>query len=174
MPKRRRWKPGWDDVVPLAVLATPMIGWTLLAGAHGVLELLVVLAALGSGFSLKHLVPVGLEDIALLPVILALLVEVSTLTLTVVSLVLAAAIGVGLLLWAGTDPDSGVKVSQQLEPAVIPSLSVAVALAVSFFLPGGTGGQVGLAALVLVAVLGLSAWLYLQRAAETTTDQATP
>jgi hypothetical protein len=172
--KGSHWKLGWDDIVPLIVVATPMVGWALLAGSHGIAELVVVGVALGIGLALKHLVPEDFEDLALLPVVVALLVEVSTRPLTVASLVLAAVAGVGLLLWAGAEPDSGVRPVQQLEPALIPALAVAVAVAVTFFLPGGTGGQVGLAALVLVVVLALSAWLYLQSAVETRADRSTP
>ena len=173
MTSRPHWTPGSDDFVSFIVMATPMLAWILLAGSRGVAELLVVLAGVGGGFLLKHLVRVGMEEIALLPAAVALLIEACTIPLTVDGVVLAAAAGIGLLVWAGSEPASGSPWRQQLEPALVPALGVAVALAVMFFLPSGTGGQVGLAALVLVGALALSAWLYLQSAAEIEVSQPT-
>ncbi|MFZ0831456.1 MAG: hypothetical protein WCB18_02770 [Thermoplasmata archaeon] len=174
MARARRWRRGWSDIGPLALIAAPMLLWTFLGNLRGGAELVVVVGAVGVALSLKHLLPIAFEELALLPIVVALLVEVSTLPLNVVTLILAAASGVGLLLWAGADPDSDVTLAQQLEPALVPALAVAVAVAVTFFLPGGTGGQVGLAALVLVVVLALSAWLYVQSAAEVGVDRPTP
>ncbi|MGA7861094.1 MAG: hypothetical protein WCB19_04485 [Thermoplasmata archaeon] len=164
----RRWKKGWDDIVPLMVLATPMILRTFLPGARTFAEVILVVAAVAVGLVLRHLLPTSFEDLALVPPALILLVELSTVPLTVDSLLLAAMAGVGLLLWAGAEPTSGVTLGQRLEPAVVPTLAVGVAVVVMLFLPGGSGGQVGFAALVLVAVLALSAWLYVRSAAEVT------
>jgi hypothetical protein len=161
-----RWKPGWDDLVPLGVVAVPMVVWALLAGPRTSADVALVVVAIGVGLAMKHLLPSSIEDLALVPPIIALLVELSNLALSVDSLVLAAVAGVGLLVWAGAEPKSGLTWRQQFEPATIPALAVGVAVAVMLFLPTGTGGQVGLAALVLVAVLGLAAWLYLRSAAE--------
>ena len=166
MATHRRWRPGWDDLVPLGVLAAPMMAWALLAGARAPADVALVAVAVAVALALKHLLPSGQDDLALGPPVVALLVELSTLSLTVGSLILAAVAGVGLLLWAGTEPETGLTVRQQLEPATIPALAVGVAVAVTLFLPKGTGGQVGLAALVLVAVLGGAAWVYLRSAAE--------
>jgi hypothetical protein len=105
--------------------------------------------------------------------VLILLIEFSTVRLTVDGIFLAALAGVGLLVWAGAEATSGVSLVQLLEPAIIPALAVGVAVAVMLFLPRGSGGQVGIAALILVAVLGLSAWLYLRSAAEVTDAQST-
>ena len=168
-----RWTRGYQDLVPLAVLAAPMVVWSLLAGAHGLSSLTVVVVALGLGLVLKHLSPPGWEDLALAPPLVALLVELSSLPLTVDGLLLAAGAGLALLVWAGSGPTTGVTLGQQFEPALVPALAVAVAVAVLFFLPGGTGGQVGLAALVLVGVLGLSAWLYLRSASEVVASRPT-
>ena len=168
-----RWRRGTDDLVPLVVMAVPMLWWSLSGGPGHVGEVIVVFAAVGLAVVLKRVAPTPWEDLALAPPVVALLVEVSSLSLTAASLLFAAVAGVGLLLWAGTSPTSGVTVGQQLEPALVPALAVAVAAAVLFFLPGGTGGQVGLAALVLVGVLGLSAWLYLRSAAEAVAAQST-
>jgi len=167
------WRKGWDDIVPLMVLATPMILWALLAGARTFAEVILVVAAVAVGLVLKHLLSTNFEDLAFVPLVLVLLVELSTVRLTVDGLLLAAVAGVGLLLWAGAEPTSGVTLGQQLEPAVVPTLAVGVAVVVMLFLPGGSGGQVGFAALVLVGVLALSAWLYLRSAAEVTDAQPT-
>ncbi|MGC2290166.1 MAG: hypothetical protein WA688_09985 [Thermoplasmata archaeon] len=169
-----RWKPGWGEVGPLLVWATPMFLWAVLAGTRTSTEVILVAVAVGVGLGLKHLLPANLEDLALLPPIVALLVELSTVPLTVDSVLLAAVAGVGLLLWAGAAPASGVTLVQQFEPAMVPALAVGVAVVVLFFLPGGSGGQVGLAALLLVAALGLSAWLYLRSASEVAAPQPSP
>jgi hypothetical protein len=87
---------------------------------------------------------------------------------------LAPVIGIGMLLWVGVEPASGVTRVHALEPAVVPALAAGLAVVVFLFLPGGSGGQVGLAALALVAVLGLSAWLYLRSAAETSIPSRHP
>jgi hypothetical protein len=173
MAARRRWREGWDDLVPLGIWALPLLGWAFLAGSRIPVELILVVAAIGVGFALKHLLTSSLEDLALLAPVLVLLVEFSTVRLTVDGILLAAVSGVGLLVWAGADPTSGVTLVQLLEPAVIPALAVGVAVVVMLFLPRGSGGQVGIAALILVAVLGLSAWLYLRSAAEVTDVQST-
>lgn len=161
-----RWRKGWDDVVPLLLLAAPMLGWSLLATTRASGELVVVIVGLLLGLALRHLLPAPLENLALIPPVAALLVELATLAPTAEGLLLAAGAGVGLLLWAGTEPTSGLSLRRRLEPAVVPALAVGVALGVMFFLPQGSGGQVGLAALALVAVVGLAGWLYLQSAGE--------
>jgi hypothetical protein len=167
------WRKGWDDLVPLGVWATPMVVWALLAGSRTVAEVLLVAVAMALGFALKRLLPTGLEDLALVPPVLVLLVELSTIVLTVDGLLLAALTGVGLLVWAGAEPASGVTLGQQFEPALVPALAVGVAIVVMQFLPGISSGQVGEAALVLVVVLGLSAWLYLRSATEVLEAQPT-
>ena len=170
-----RWRSGRDDLGPFVVLAVPMLLWAILAGPRGFAVLVGVVVSLGLALATKHLLPPGgTEDLSLAPPVVALLVELTILPLTVGALLLAAAAGVGLLLWVGTDPASGVPWGATVEPALVPALAVAVAVAVMLFLPGGTGGQVGIAALVLVGVLGLSAWLYLQSAAEVNLRRATP
>lgn len=174
MAKLARWRSGWDDLVPLAVLAAPMVLLGLLAGRGATIELLVVVIAVGSGLAVKHLVPLRLEDLSVMPPLLALLVELTTVPLTVESLVLAAVTGVGLLLWTGAEPMMHVALAPRLEPALVPALATGVAVAVMLFLPGGSAGQVGVAALVLVAVLGLAAWLYLRSAAEASLTESTP
>jgi hypothetical protein len=171
---RPRWRSGWDDLVPLAILAAPMLAWAFLGGADRAAELTLVVAAVAVATVLKHILREGLADLALVPPVIALLFELYPLGLTVERLFLAAAAGIGLLLWAGAEPMSGIPVGRQLEPAVVPALAVGVAVAVMLFLPNGSGGQVGLAALVLVAVLGLSAWLYVRSAIEAATPQPTP
>jgi hypothetical protein len=173
MMARRQWREGWDDLVPLSIWALPMLGWALLAGPRAPVELFLVIVAIGIGFALKHLLPSNWEDLALVAPVLILLIEFSTVRLTVDGIFLAALAGVGLLVWAGAEATSGVSLVQLLEPAIIPALAVGVAVAVMLFLPRGSGGQVGIAALILVAVLGLSAWLYLRSAAEVTDAQST-
>jgi hypothetical protein len=166
MPGEFRWKPGWDDIVPFVALAAPMLLETFLAGSRTRDELILVTGALVIGFALKRWLPATLEPLVLIAPVIALLVEIAALRLTVVGLLLAAAAGAGLLLWAGAEPTSGVSLTQYLEPALVPALAVSLAVVVMLFLPAVSGGQVGLAVLVLVAVLGLSAWLYLRSAAE--------
>jgi hypothetical protein len=173
MTTRIAWREGWDDLIPLGIWALPMFAFALLAGSRTAPELILVVAAIGIGLALKHVLPSNGEDLAFLPPVVALLVELSTTHLTVDGILLAAAAGVGLLVWAGAEPNSGVTSVQLLEPAVIPALAVGVAIAVMLFLPRGSGGQVGVAAFVLVAVLGLSAWLYLRSAVEVTESQPT-
>jgi hypothetical protein len=168
-----RWRKGWDDAVPLAVLAIPMALGAFLAGPRTSYELVLVVAAVVAGLLLKHLLPEPIEDLSIVPAVIALLVELSTVPLSVELLLLAAASGVGLLLWAGTAPTTDVALSQRLEPALVPALAVGLALVVMFFLPVGTGAQVGLAALALVAVLGLVAWLYLRSADEASVPEPT-
>jgi hypothetical protein len=162
-----RWRKGWDDVVPLAVWASPMLVQGFLPGARTSSVVLLVVAAAAVGLGLKHLLPAPYEDVAVIPPAVALLVEISTIAVSVEGLLLSAVAGVGLLVWIGAEPTSGVSVRRLLEPAVVPALAVGVALAVMLFLPVGTGAQVGLAALALVAVLGLVAWLYLRSVDET-------
>jgi hypothetical protein len=169
-----RWRSGWDDLVPLGILAAPMLVWALQAGPGTLGETILVVSAVVLALAMKHLLSPTLEDFALLPPVIALLVELTSLTVTVDRLFLAAVAGIGLLLWAGAEPKSGIAIGRQLEPAVVPALAVGVAVAVMLFLPGGSGGQVGLAALVLVAVLGLSAWVYVRSAAEVAAPQPTP
>jgi hypothetical protein len=164
---------GWNDIVPLAILAVPMLLGALGAGPRAMAEVVLVVVTIGVGWSFKHLLPRAFEDLAIVPPAAVLLVELSTVPLSVGVLFLAAVAGVGLLLWAGAEPGSGVSLAGQLEPAVIPGLAVGVALAVMLFLPSGTGGQVGIAALVLAGVLGLVAWLYLRSAMETAGPQST-
>ncbi|MCI4347623.1 MAG: hypothetical protein L3J97_03265 [Thermoplasmata archaeon] len=161
-----RWESGRDDLVPFLVLSLPMVVWALVAAGRSPADLAIVVGALGLGLALKRLLPSPLQELAVVPPVLALLVEVSAFALTIDGLLLASLAGVGLLLWAGSEPRTGVTLSQQLEPALVPALAVGIAVAVLFFLPGGSGGQVGLAALVLVGVLTLSAWLYLRSAEE--------
>jgi hypothetical protein len=168
MTRGPRWRRGTNDVLPLGIFATPALIWALFAGSRAFLELALVVAAVATGLALKHLLPTEFDDVAILPPTLALLLELGTIPLTVIGIFLAATAGVGLLLWAGAEPDSGLSVRQQLEPSIVPALGAGVAGAVLFFLPRGSGGQVGVAALILVVVLGLSAWLYLRSAAEVT------
>jgi hypothetical protein len=169
-----RWRPGWDDLVPLAVLAAPMVLLALLVGPRFAVDFLVVVLAVGSGVAVKHLAPPNLVDLSALPLFLALLLELTTVPLTVQSLVLAAMAGVGLLLWTGAEPTMHVALGPRLEPALVPALATGVAVAVMLFLPGGSTGQVGVAALVLVAVLGLAAWLYLRSTLEAAATESTP
>ncbi|MCI4352237.1 MAG: hypothetical protein L3K14_02475 [Thermoplasmata archaeon] len=166
MPTGFRWAAGRDDLVPFLVMAVPMVVWALVAADRSPAELALVVAAVGLGLTLKRLLPLPLEDLAVVPPVVTLLVEASAFALTIDGLLLASLAGVGLLLWVGSEPRAGVTLSQQLEPALVPALAVGVAVAVLFFLPGDSGGQVGLAALVLVGVLALSAWLYLRSADE--------
>ena len=161
-----RWRRGWDDLLPLGVLATPLLLAALLAGARVIGLLVLAIAALAVGLLLKHLLPDTLQDVAVVPPVIALLGELSVVPLSEGTLFLAGTAGVGLLLWTGTGPVSGVPWVHRLEPVVVPALAVGLALAVMLFLPIGSGGQVGLAALVLVVVLGWAAWLYLRSGAE--------
>lgn len=166
MPARVRWVRGWDDVVPLAFLATPMLLWAISAGPGGASLLIAAVASLASALVLKHLTPPSLRDLSLAPPAIGLLLELAFLPLTVYALLGAAAAGVGLLLWAGAEPVSRLRLRTWLEPAVVPALATGLAVGVTLFLPRGTGGQVGIAALILVAVLGLTPWIYLRTASE--------
>lgn len=168
-----RWRTGWDDLVPLGVLAASMLLTASLAGARYSALVVLVIAAVAGGLLLKHFLPETLEDVAVVPPVVVLLVELSIVTLSVEGLFLAAVAGVGLLLWTGTEPSSGIPWAQRLEPAIVPALAVGVALVVMLFLPVGSGGQVGLAALVLVAVLGWAAWLYLRSGVEAAVSSPT-
>jgi hypothetical protein len=168
-----RWRKGWDDLVPLAVWTAPLLVEAFLPGARGSSAVVLVVAAVAVGLGLKHLLPAPYEDLTVLPPALALLIELSTVTVSLESLLLSAVAGVGLLLWLGAEPTSGVSLRRLLEPAVVPALAVGLALAVMLFLPVGTGAQVGLAALALVVVLGLVAWLYLRSVDETALPQPT-
>ena len=105
---------------------------------------------------------------------MALIVALGTIAPSVGTVVLAGAAGTVLLLWIGAEPGSRVPLRAQLEPALVPGLGVAVAIAVLFFLPSGTGGQEGLAALAVVLAFGLAAWLYLRSAAETVEPSPSP
>jgi hypothetical protein len=160
-----RWRSGTEDIVPLVAWGVPMFIWSLLTDGGGLVDPTVVAAAFGGGLLLKHLLPDRWIDVALLAPVAALLFEAATLSVTIAGLLLAAAASVGLLVWAGVEPGTGLPVARQFEPALIPALALSVAIAVMFFLPSGSGGQVGLAALALLGVLALVAWLYL-RAAE--------
>jgi hypothetical protein len=168
-----RWRKGWDDVVPLAVWASPMLVEAFLPGARTSSALLLVVSAVAIGLVLKHLLPAPYEDLAAVPPAVALLVEISTLTVSVEGLLLSAVAGVGLLVWIGAEPTSGVSVKRLLEPAIVPALAAGLALVVMLFLPVSTGAQVGWAALALAAVLGLGAWLYLRSVDETALPEPT-
>jgi hypothetical protein len=173
MAKGYRGGSSWDDVVCLAILATPMFLGAFLAGARTSFELVLVTVAVVVGLVLKHMLPVTVEDVAVVPPAIALLLELSTVPLSLAVVVLGAFAGVGLLLWVGAEPARDVTLGQQLEPAIVPALAAGLAIGVMLFLPVGTGGQVGLAALALVAVLGLVAWLYLRSAAEAALPEPT-
>lgn len=168
-----RWRRGWDDLVPLAMWGAPMLTDSWLAGTRTSESALLVVVAVAAGLGLKHLLPAPYEELAVLPPALSLLLELSIVPPSVASLVLSAVAGVGLLLWIGTVPSSGVSLRRRLEPAAVPALAVGLALVVMLFLPIGTGGQVGYAALALAAVLGLVVWLYLRSADESQRPGAT-
>lgn len=168
MAGRLRWRPGWNDLSALVSVAVPLAAWAILNGGHTLPELGVVGAALGIAVALRHLLRAGWEELAVVPPVAAALVELTSQPYTLTSLLLAPAVGVGLLLWMGADPQNPTPLLLRFEPALVPALAAGVALAVMLFLPGGSGGQVGLAALALGIVLGLSAWLYLRSAVEAT------
>jgi hypothetical protein len=161
-----RWRKGRVDLVPLAIMAAPMFLGALGTGSRAGAETALVAVAIAVGWSLKHWLPPEFEDAAVVPPAAALLIVLSTAPGSVELLFLAAVAGVGFLLWMGVEPGSGVSLGDLVEPVAIPALAVGVALAVMLFLPIGTGDQVGLAALALVGVLGLVAWLYLRSPVE--------
>ena len=167
------WRKGWDDIVPLGVWAIPMVLEAFLAGVGTFSEAVLVVTVVGVSLGLKHLLSAPYDDLTIVPPAIALLVELSTVPVSAGSLLLVVVAGVGLLLWFGSEPTSGLPLGRRLEPAVVPALAVGVAFAVMLFLPAGTGGQVGLAALALVAVMGLVAWLYLRSAAEVALPEPT-
>lgn len=168
-----RWDRGREDLVPLLLLALPMAVWALLGGSRTPLEEGGVATALAIGYLLKHALPLRWADLAVLAPVAGLAVELSTLPVASATFLLAPLAGIGLLVWTGADPAGGATVRQQVEPALVPALAVGVAVAVMQFLPGSSGGQVGLAAVALVAVLGLAAWLYARSAAESTDARPT-
>ncbi len=174
MTRPSSWVCSVDDIAAAVFLVGVLALGTPLDRLGLPLTLVLVMAGAGSGFLLRRLLPPTFDDLALVPPVLVVLVEVLTTPLSVAAVVLAAAMGVALLLWAGAEPRSGVSIRQQFEPALVPALGVALAVAVLFFLPKGTGGQEGLAALTVAAALGLAAWLYLRGAADVLNPEPTP
>ncbi len=173
MPRRRRWSPGWNDLAATVFLLGTMALGTPLDTLGVPRAALLVLVGVGGGLVLRHLLPADLAELAVVPPALAVLAEVATTPLSVAAVAVAAAIGVALLVWVGAEPNAGVPLRQQFEPALIPALGAALALAVLFFLPKGTGGQEGLAGLAVAVALGLAAWVYLQSAAEAVAAEPT-
>jgi hypothetical protein len=168
-----RWRSGWDDVVPMVIWAAPLLAWGLFGGGQAALEVSVGVAAIAGGFALKHLLAARREDLAALPPVVAALTGLAVVPYSLASVLLGPVVGIGILLWVGVEPASDVPLAQRLEPATVPALAASLAVGVFLFLPGGTGGQVGLAALALSAVLALTAWIYLRSVGESREAPAT-
>jgi hypothetical protein len=166
--------PAWPRLlVAVAPTAAALVVLALLGSAALVPSMVAIALGAAAAVLLRRFVPVYGPLLAALPLMAVLGLLAATVDYGAATEAVAGLAGLGILAWIGLSDAATVRRGGLLDGVLVPALGLGIALSVSLLLPVARQ-SVGVAAILLVATLGLLAWAVLSTAPEPGTAEVVP